>query len=64
MLASSELDKIKHNAGKLPLFVRYVASHGLHCEVIVYFPPEAKSVAKHYLATPCLMPDESALTPL
>jgi hypothetical protein len=36
----------------------------LHCEVIVYFPPEAKSVAKQCLATPCVAPNESDLTTL
>ncbi|NMM40678.1 hypothetical protein [Pseudoalteromonas arctica] len=65
MFADAELNKIKqNNVVKTPLFVRYVAQYGLHCEVIVYFPPEAKSVAKQCLATPCLMPDERDLTTL
>ncbi|MGO2371679.1 MAG: hypothetical protein ACTH5C_04870 [Pseudoalteromonas prydzensis] len=65
MLAGPELNQIKHSAGaNLRLFVRYITKYGLHCEVIVYFPPEAKSVAKQCLATPCVAPNESDLTTL
>ena len=63
MFADAELAQIKQSVlGKHALFVRYAARHGLHCEVIVYFPPEAQSVAKKHLATPCLKPDENDLT--
>ncbi|MBE0376938.1 hypothetical protein [Pseudoalteromonas prydzensis] len=65
MLAGPELNQIKHSAGaNLRLFVRYITKYGLYCEVIVYFPPEAKSVAKQCLATPCVAPNESDLTTL
>jgi len=66
MLLGNELDKIKQQAkaAYAPLFVRYVAKHGLHCEVIVYFPPVASELAKQCLASPCLAPDQQDLTAL
>ena len=65
MLAAPELEKIKQDIGEnMPLFVRYITQHSLHCEVIVYFPPEAKKLAKQCLASPCLAPDQQDLTAL
>ncbi|MGO2012892.1 MAG: hypothetical protein ACTJH9_06140 [Pseudoalteromonas sp.] len=65
MLADSELKQIKQSAsGTCSLFVRYVAKHSLHCEVVVYFPPNAEGMAKKYLAIPCLKPDGDGLTTL
>lgn len=65
MFADAELVQIKQSALKEhSLFVRYEAKHGLHCEVIVYFPPELKNVAKQHLATPCTTPDKQGLTKL
>lgn len=65
MLAEGELKQIKQSAsGTCSLFVRYVAKHSLHCEVVVYFPPDAKKLAKKYLAIPCVKPDENDLTAL
>lgn len=65
MLAGSQLEQIKQSAdGTVPLFVRYVTKHGLYCEVIVYFPPQAKKLAKQWLASPCLAPKQQDLAAL
>ena len=65
MLAGSQLEQIKQSADdNMSLLVRYVTKHGLYCEVIVYFPSEAKKLAKQCLASPCLAPDQQDLTAL
>jgi len=38
------------------VYVRYDASGGLHCEVTVYFSPDAESLAKLFHAEPCAAP--------
>jgi len=39
-----------------PVFVRYDASGGLHCEVTVYFSPAAESLASLNHAQVCVAP--------
>lgn len=65
MLAGSQLEQIKQSADdNMSLLVRYVTKNDLYCEVIVYFPPTAKKLAKQYLASPCLAPKQQDLTAL
>ncbi|MGO2073873.1 hypothetical protein ACT3S9_15240 [Pseudoalteromonas sp. AOP31-A2-14] len=63
MFADAELTQIKQSAlGEHSLFVRYVAEYGLHCEVIVYFPPAAQCIAKKHSALACTKPRLTDLT--
>jgi hypothetical protein len=66
MLAGEALEKIKasfaaeyadgRGANETGLFVRHESEGRLHCEVVVYFPPPAASLARRLGAIPCGQP--------
>lgn len=66
MLAGEALETIKasfaseyadgRRANEAGLFVRHESEGRLHCEVVVYFPPAAASLARRLGAIPCAKP--------
>lgn len=66
LLASEKLTQIEQqiskkyqdsNAAKeIAAFIRHESEGCLHCQVIVYFPPEASVIAKTFNATSCAKP--------
>lgn len=66
MFADAELAKIKQlaMATNAPLYVKYYAKSGLHCEVLLYFSPHYQSLANLLGATCCKAPNLDELTVL
>jgi hypothetical protein len=63
MLADAELANIKQLAvADAPLYVKYCATQGLHCEVLLYFSPHYIALAKQLAATGCKAPNLNELT--
>jgi len=71
MFAVSPMDEIKAafqrsfaEAGKpanMAVFTRYESENRLHCEVIAYFSPAAKAIAREFDAQPCEKPARAEL---
>ena len=71
MFAVTPMDEIKAafqrsftEAGKpvnMAVFIRYELEGRLHCDVIAYFSPAAKAVAKTFDAEPCTKPVRAEL---
>lgn len=67
MLAGESLEAIKdrfaaeYPQGRAAVYMRHESEGRLHCEVIVYFPPETAALARHFGATPCSEPGPASL---
>lgn len=68
MLAGDELDRVCALFGQLgdrnattAVLMRHENHGGLHCELMLYFPPELADLAACVGATPCGRPDSSGL---
>jgi len=52
----------KNNRPKdMALFIRHESEGRLHCEVNVYFPPAARTIAEAFGAVPCSKPSPENL---
>ncbi|MBA1146600.1 hypothetical protein H0Z60_05965 [Ectothiorhodospiraceae bacterium WFHF3C12] len=71
MLADPELQRLErafelaygadHDAGEKALFLRHESEGRLHCEVLVYFTPATRELAREMHARPCAPPAPQGL---
>jgi hypothetical protein len=67
--ASSQLEALflstcenSGSSGKIAIFMRHESEGRLHCEVKVYFSPDAVALAKAVDADPCARPSRDGLS--
>lgn len=65
LLADSACREIAEaaKAEGVPVFMRHESEGQVHCELVLYFPVETRTLARAYRAVPCPAP-EYGLSPL